>query len=208
MVRETRGIVTEAILPWITAYGYVAIFSLLVLGIVGLPVPDETLLVFSGYLAFKGDLQVLPTIASAFLGSVCGITVSYALGRSVGNYFIVQYGHMVHVTPEKMDQVRQWFTRVGRWGLTFGYFLPGIRHLTAITAGMSKLSLSVFALFTYTGAFVWSVTFISVGYFLGKEWVQASERLHRFLLIGSGIAIVLVAAYFLVQQKNHKENCK
>ncbi len=196
----------ETILPWITAYGYIAIFSLLVLGIVGLPAPDETLLVFSGYLAFKGDLHVLPTIASAFLGSICGITVSYGLGRSVGNYLVIQYGHIVHITPEKMDQVRQWLTRVGRWGLTFGYFLPGIRHLTAFTAGVSKLRFSVFALFTYAGGLMWSVTFISVGYFLGKEWVQASERLHRFLLIGSGIIIVLLAAYFLVPQKKHKEN--
>jgi membrane protein DedA with SNARE-associated domain len=196
----------EPIFHWIAQYGYVAIFALLMLGIVGLPIPDETLLIFSGYLAFKGDLHIVPTVASAFLGSMCGITISYVLGRSVGNYLITQYGHIVHITPQKMDQVHDWFNRAGRWGLTFGYFLPGIRHLTAFTAGTSKLRLSVFALFTYTGGFIWSATFISLGYFMGKEWIQASERLHRLLLIGSGIIIALLVAYVLAKQKKHKEN--
>lgn len=191
----------ESILPLIAKYGYIGIFSLLVLGIVGLPVPDETLLVFSGYLAFKGDLHIVPTIASAFLGSACGITISYALGRSVGTYLITTYGHIVHITPQKMDHVHDWFNRVGRWGLMFGYFLPGIRHLTAFTAGTSKLKLPVFALFTYTGGFLWSVTFISVGYFLGKEWVHVSEKVHRTFLIGSGIVILILVVYFLVQHE-------
>lgn len=192
----------ESILPLIARYGYIGIFSLLVLGIVGLPVPDETLLVFSGYLAFKGDLHIVPTIASAFLGSACGITISYALGRFVGTYLITTYGHMVHITPQKMEHVHDWFNRVGRWGLTFGYFLPGIRHLTAFTAGTSKLKLSVFALFTYTGGFIWSVTFISVGYFLGNEWVYVSEKIHHTFLIGSGIVIlILVVCCFIRHEK-------
>ena len=72
----------ETLLQWISQYGYLAIFFLLMLGIVGLPIPDEVLLTFSGYLVFKGQLALAPTMASAFLGSICGVSVSYSIGRT------------------------------------------------------------------------------------------------------------------------------
>src|SRR6516225_10416948 len=71
----------DAAFQWIAQHGYAGIFSLLVFGIVGLPVPDEWLLTFSGYLVYKRTLLFLPTFGAAFLGSACGITVSYLLGR-------------------------------------------------------------------------------------------------------------------------------
>jgi membrane protein DedA with SNARE-associated domain len=90
---------------WIRHYGYWRIFSSLLLGIVGVPIPDEWLLTFAGYLVYKGHLQFLPTLASAFLGSVCGITLSYSFGRTAGSYVIGKYGHTVHLTAEKINQV-------------------------------------------------------------------------------------------------------
>ena len=74
----------EAIGNLIAHYGYAAIFVLLVLGIVGLPVSDETLLTFTGYLVFRGQLKLVPAFLSALLGSGCGITISYQLGRIFG----------------------------------------------------------------------------------------------------------------------------
>jgi membrane protein DedA with SNARE-associated domain len=79
------------VLAWITQYGYLAIFSLLVLGIVGLPVPDETLLTFTGYLVYSGHLSLPIAYAAAFCGSACGITLSYALGRWFGLSLIHRY---------------------------------------------------------------------------------------------------------------------
>ena len=72
------------VLGWITQYGYFAIFLLLVCGIVGLPVPDETLLTFAGYLVFKGNLSLPLAFAAALGGSLSGITISYTLGRTLG----------------------------------------------------------------------------------------------------------------------------
>ena len=74
----------QQVLAWIAQYGYLAIFSLLVLGIVGLPVPDETLLTFTGYLVFQGHLSLPMAFLSGFAGSACGITLSYVLGRTFG----------------------------------------------------------------------------------------------------------------------------
>ena len=78
----------DAGFEWITQYGYAGIFLLLMLGIVGLPVPDETLLTFVGYLSFQGKLALLPSVTAAFLGSSTGISVSYGVGRVAGSpYF-------------------------------------------------------------------------------------------------------------------------
>jgi membrane protein DedA with SNARE-associated domain len=194
----------ETIQPWVTEYGYAGIFSLLTLGIVGLPVPDETLLAFGGYLVYKGDLRLLPTIGASFLGSACGMSLSYGLGRTAGIYLTREYGHKLGVTGEKLAQAHAWFNRIGRWGLTIGYFFPGIRHVTAFAAGTSSLPFLQFARFTYAGGLVWSVTFILTGYYLGKEWTQVSVRIRPALLSVSAALSILVLGYFLIRHYTQK----
>lgn len=184
---------------WVTEYGYAGIFSLLTLGILGLPIPDETLLAFAGYLVYKGDLGLLPTIGASFLGSACGMTLNYGLGRTAGNYLIREYGHAAGITAERLAQVHTWFHRIGRWSLTIGYFFPGIRHLTPFAAGISGLPFLQFARFTYTGGFVWSVTLILTGYYLGKEWTVVAEKLRPGLVTASAALAGLLVCYFLLK---------
>src|SRR5438552_18578821 len=114
----------DLIVQWVTAYGPFAIFGLLVLGIFGLPVPDETLLTFAGVLISQGKLRLLPTITAAFLGSIVGISLSYVVGRVVGLPVIHRYGRLFHLTTEAVDRVQAWFRRSGKCALTFGYSLP------------------------------------------------------------------------------------
>lgn len=190
----------EIAFHWITQYGYAGIFSLLIFGIVGLPVPDEWLLTFSGYLVFKQTLLFVPTFAAAFFGSACGITVSYMLGRIFDTYVLLKYGSYIHITPERLQRVHSWFERRGCWTLLVGYFIPGVRHLTGYVAGASELSFSNFALFAYTGAFCWAAVFITLGYILGEEWNRVLESVDetKFLVIGlaaAAIAAWLVLAY-------------
>ncbi len=173
-------------------------------GIIGLPIPDETLMTFSGYLVFKGQLHIAPTIASAFLGSICGITVSYLLGRSGGYALILRYGHWVHITPERIDRVHEWLEHRGRWGLFFGYFVPGVRHLTALVAGTSRIRYSVFATYAYSGGLVWSTAFIAAGFFLGKGWLEASTEIRRWSLIGVALVGTLLLVYYLLRRKTHR----
>jgi membrane protein DedA with SNARE-associated domain len=168
-----------------------------VFGIVGLPVPDEWLLTFSGYLVFKHTLVFLPTFLAAFLGSATGITVSYTLGRVFDQYVLLRYGWIFHLTPERLARVHSWFERRGRWTLLVGYFIPGVRHLTGYVAGASELSFTNFALFAYTGAFCWAAVFITLGYFLGEQWNRVLESLHQTKLLMIGLAILAVLAYLL-----------
>ena len=168
-------------------------------GIIGLPVPDETILMFAGYLIFKGYLQPLPTFASAFLGACCGITVSYYLGRSAGAYLLSRYGSRLHLDPERLDRVHVWFQRLGKWTLFFGYFIMGVRHLTALVAGSSRLQFRIFALFAYAGVLFWTLSFLGVGYFLGEELPQVSQQLRHYYLLASGLVVLAVAAFFIVR---------
>src|SRR5207247_2798429 len=169
----------EIALYCIGQYGYAGIFSLLIFGIVGLPVPDEWLLTFSGFLVFKRTFLFVPTFAASFCGSACGITVSYTLGRIFDTYVLMKYGSYIHMSPDRLARVHTWFERRGRWTLFVGYFIPGVRHLTGYVAGASELSFSSFALFAYTGAFCWAAVFITLGYVLGEEWNRVLDALHE-----------------------------
>ena len=148
---------------WIARYGYWAIFILLLLGIVGLPVPDETLLLLVGYLSFTGDLRLEPALVSAFLGSACGVSVSYALGRFVGIHAVDKLANRLHISPAHMALTYRWVARWGKYVLLIAYFIPGVRHLAALVMGATLLPPLVFARFAYTGALVWSGTLLGSG---------------------------------------------
>ena len=187
----------QQVLAWITHYGYFAIFLCLVCGIVGLPVPDETLLTFTGFLVYKGNFSLPLAFGAALAGSLCGITVSYILGRTFGMQLIHRYGRYMHITEEHVEKAHAWFARVGHWGLTFGYFIPGVRHLTAYAAGMSALEPPQFALFAYTGGFLWVSAFLGLGYFLGDRWEAVEKNIEGYMkAVGIGL-LILVLAYVL-----------
>src|SRR5437868_14090790 len=95
----------DSLIEWISHYGYAGLFMLLVLGVVGLPIPDETLLVFSGYLISKGRFDPAIAFLTAFGGAVSGISISYLLGRTVGHGVVERYGKYIHLTPERVKLV-------------------------------------------------------------------------------------------------------
>jgi membrane protein DedA with SNARE-associated domain len=189
----------EAAFHWISQYGYAGIFSLLTFGIVGLPVPDEWLLTFSGYLVFKHTLSFVPTFAAAFLGSACGITFSYLLGKVFDTYILLRYGRFLHITPERLARAHEWFERRGRWTLLVGYFIPGVRHLTGYVAGASELSYANFALFAYSGAFCWAAFFITLGYVLGENWNRVMQSIHETTILMIGLALAAVLGYVIFE---------
>ena len=191
----------QQVFAWITQYGPLAIFLLLVTGIVGLPVPDETLLTFTGYLIFKGHLPLAGAFAAALGGSACGITLSYVLGRTFGLGLIHRYGKYLRIREAHIEKAHAWFRRTGHWGLTFGYFVPGVRHLTAYAAGMSELEAPQFAVFAYSGAFIWVSTFLGLGYFLGDRWQTVQKNVDHILLAGTIFCATVVAAWFLWRRK-------
>lgn len=164
-ILQTLDHYSEPLLKW----GPIAIFVLLGMGIILLPIPEETLLLTSGFLIAKGKLLAAETFIAATLGSMCGITVSYSLGRTLGHYLITRFGHWFKLTPQKINKVEYWFARFGSWTLWIGYYIPGLRHLIGYVAGTLELPYRRFALFAYCGAFMWVSTFMTVGYLIGRN---------------------------------------
>lgn len=181
----------DEILQWVSQYGYAGLFVALMFGIAGLPIPDETLLVFYGYLVGAGRLNAAFTFGAAICGSICGISLSYFIGRLAGYAIVIRYGKYVHVTPAAIDRVHRWFARMGRALLTFGYFIVGVRHVTALVAGMSKLEYPIFAVFAYSGAIAWVATFLAIGYYVGEKWRDALRIANRY---SWALAVVLAVA--------------
>jgi len=191
----------EAVFGWITTYGYGAIFLLLMLGIVGLPIPDETLLVFCGALIAKGTMRPLPAWIFALLGSWCGISLSYTIGRTLGFGVVHRFGKYLHISEEQLRNVEKWFQRVGHWALFFGYYIAGVRHFTAIVAGTSKLPFHHFVAYAWSGGLLWVTTFLTLGYFLGENWQHVAEVVHRYILYISIVLVAGIVGYYLYKQR-------
>lgn len=151
---------------WLENYGSISLFFMLALGIIALPVPEESLMILAGVFIHKGVLGPLQTAFAGLCGSVAGITVSYLIGRWAGHHVMTRL-HWLGMGDKKLRLVHEWFERYGKWTLFIGYFIPGIRHFTGIAAGMTDLSYRQFALFAYCGALFWVSTFLTIGYFFG-----------------------------------------
>lgn len=194
---------------WLSEYGSIAIFILLALGIVAFPVPEETLMVFSGILMSNGSLPIHETILAAIGGSLCGITMSYVIGRTAGSFLIHKYGGWLGLTEEKLQIAHNWFEHYGKWSLFVGYFVPGVRHFTGLTAGTTNLDFRQFMLFAYTGGILWVTTFLSAGYFFGEYFLILFKKFSEFevnvdwLIICGIIFATLIIAGIYFWKKLH-----
>ncbi|MDM5200455.1 DedA family protein [Fictibacillus enclensis] len=185
---------SNSVLAWIEHYEYAGIFLALGLGLIGLPVPDEVLLTFSGYLVFKGDIHFSLALLSAFLGAMSGISFSYLLGCKLGLPFLEKFGPKVGITEEKITKTQSYFQRYGSVMILFGYFVPGIRHVSAYLAGFSAMRFKKFAVYAYSGGIIWSFTFILVGKVLGPDWRIVEQYFHH---LGKYVLLAVVAVGLL-----------
>ena len=192
-----------SLLLTITKYSYTGIFAALGLGILGISIPDETLMAFAGFLVFQGKLNFFFTLAVAFAGTLCGITISYFLGRYCTNFISGKYPDKFPVNSNHMLKVKIFYIKFGKYVLLLGYFIPGVRHLTAIFAGTTFLPYRQFALFAYAGAFLWTMTFLVPGYSLGHEWYLVAH-FSNHIFIPLIILSVLILFLIVYLKKKHK----
>ncbi|USG65667.1 DedA family protein [Brevibacillus ruminantium] len=153
----------------IDQYGYFALYFLLALGIVGLPIPDETIMTFVGYLTSIQIFNFFAALTVSFLGAISGMIFSYFLGRKFGRPLLLKYGWWLRLTPARLNKAERWFDRYGLWAVCFGYFIPGVRHFTCYLSGISGIRFRKYLLFAGFGALIWCITFITAGYFIGES---------------------------------------
>lgn len=195
----------HTLLEWIMTYKYTGIFLALALGILGIPIPDEFLLTFIGYSIWRHQLLFSYSLLVAVLGSLTAMTISYVIGRYVGQPVLEKIGPKVGLHLKRLEQVEEFFRKYGAVTIVFGYFIPGVRHVTAIFSGMSRLSLVKFYTYATIGSTFWISTFIMLGKTFGPEWKRiASWVRHITVVWGLPILLIVIVVMILfVLRKNH-----
>ena len=188
---------------WLVRYGPPVLFFAQAFGIFGVPFPDELLLAVAGALIRKGALDAVPTASAAVVGCLTGITLSYLVGRTVEMAVV---GPRLHIQREFLKRGQEWFRRYGGWLLMFGYFVPGVRHVTAIAAGSASLGYLPFAAYAYVGGILWTGVFLALGFYAGDRWQEVADRLHGHLLLALVIAACVLVAYVVLHARSQRSH--
>lgn len=191
---------------YIDQYGYIVLFIALLLELIAFPLPGEILMSYTGFLVFQGHLNWILSILTAGIGSCIGMTISYWIGYKLGQPFFEKYGSRFHMGPERFEKLSLWFSKYGNKLLLIAYFIPGIRHITGYFSGTTRVSFRIYAIFAYTGAFLWVTVFITLGKILGPQWETFHSSIKKYLIIG-GIAAVAIFMVIYIYKK-FKEKIK
>ncbi|AET67494.1 putative membrane-associated protein [Desulfosporosinus orientis DSM 765] len=189
----------EVLTQYITQYGYPGLFLIMAISILGIPIPDEVLLTFIGFLTYSGRLNPILAVIFSALGSSTSITIEYLLGR-----FFHRLVSKLLNKHARLEKILYWYQRHGAKLLTAGYFIPGVRHISGYIAGLSKLEYRKFAAFAYLGAALWTTLFITLGRLLGSKWNVILPIIHRYALILGLIAVILALAFYLLHKYHDK----
>ncbi len=184
------------LVSWLVRYGAALVFFAQVFGIFGLPIPDEILLTVAGALIKKGELNGSSIFLAAIAGCLCGISLSYLLGCLV-DIKVLRKKFPHHQAAIKRAQA--WFRRFDSWLLAFGYFIPGVRHVTAIIAGSSELTYREFALYAYSGGVLWSSTFLMLGYYAGDHWEEVVDTVRANVTFAAVVLAGAIAMYLVLR---------
>lgn len=152
-------------------YGYIVIFLMLVLGIVGLLILDEVMMIVVGYFMYIDVLNYEFLILISFVGVLLGMLISYMIGRKVGCLFIDKYGKWVGLKEKRMMKVEKWMNKYGLYFFIFGYFIFGVRYMMCYFLGIGKMNLKIYIVFVVIGVFLWCFIFIIIGRVIGIIYV-------------------------------------
>jgi len=171
-------------------WGYPAIFLFVVLGNLGLPVPEETILALSGYLVWRGELRLPLVLVVGIISAAAGDNLGYWIGREYGRGAIERYGQRVGVTPERQESVWRFVTRHGPLGVFAARFIPGLGFMAGPLAGAAGLRPLAFLAANVLGALLYVPYAVGIGYAIGYglgPYVERIERVEYLVLIGATI---------------------
>ena len=180
----------------IARYGY-AIVALFVGGeSVGIPLPGETVLLTAAAFAGRGHLSIVGVIIASIAGIIAGGSAGYWIGHSAGQAVVLHYGRWIGVTPERLDHTRQFFARYGARAVMVGRFIPIVRILASVVAGISNMPFARFTVYNAIAGIVWSVLFGVLGFEFARDLPRLEDRVGEVSLIAL-IAGAVAAVAFL-----------
>jgi membrane protein DedA with SNARE-associated domain/membrane-associated phospholipid phosphatase len=187
----------EQILRLIEHYGYLVVFFGVMMESTGVPLPGETILLASGFLAQRGHLDVGDAILFGILGAVAGDQLGYWVGREGGRPFVLRWGRYFRVTPERLSRAEAFFARHGGKAVFLARFFSGLRVFGALVAGISRMRWETFTLYNALGGTVWATAVVLVGYLVGGSIWLVERWLGRATLLLAVLVAVVVGLYLL-----------
>jgi membrane protein DedA with SNARE-associated domain len=182
-------------------FGYAGIFLLIALENIFPPIPSEVILTFGGFVTTTSELTITGVVIASTLGSVIGAMALYGLGLLLDvermEKIVDRWGHILRLTKKDIHKADAWFDKYGYWSVFLCRFVPLIRSLISIPAGMSNMKFVPFLIFTSAGTFIWNIVLVNLGAKVGESW----EDIVAYMDIYSNIvyaAIALLGIAFLV----------
>jgi membrane protein DedA with SNARE-associated domain len=186
--------------------GYPGLFVLIVLESTMVPVPSLLVMPFAGFLASQGDFSLPAILAINSAGALTGSALSYWLGAAGGKPLLLRYGKYVFVRAKDLEKTEQYFARHGGKTIFIGRFLPVVRHLISIPAGIARMPLLSFLTLTFLGASLWGGGLMILGYELGSRWESIATKAKRVdLVIAVCVVLVLVAIAIRFMLRRRRE---
>lgn len=195
-------------------YGYFIIFLLIAIENIFPPIPSEVILTFSGFLTTNYELTIIGAVLAATAGSVFGAIVLYGVGRCIRperlqRWFDGRLGHVLHLKGEDVRRAQGWFDKKGKSTVFFCRFIPVIRSLISIPAGMARMEMSIFLVLTTIGSFIWNIVLVSLGAAAGAAWEKIAGYMDMYSKAGVIVlGLILVIAVVLFYKKRQKQQRK
>lgn len=201
----------EAFSDWVQgivrAGGYPVVFALITLESTLVPIPSELVMPFAGFMAWKGEFSLPVILVINSVGAVVGSGICYWIGVVGGKPFLVNYGKYFLVRQHEIERTEAFFARHGKKTILIARFLPVVRHIISVPAGIARMPLPGFFLQTFLGSTLWGGTLILVGYYVGANWEALTSTLKRVdHVIGAILVLALVALgiRFVVRRRRER----
>ncbi len=191
----------------ISTLGYFGIFFLMLLESMIFPIPSELVMPFAGFLISQGKFTFLYVLIFSSLGSLAGSLISYYIGKYGGNKLVVRFGKYLLLDTSDLKKTEGWFKKRGKKTIFIGRFIPVVRHLISIPAGMAKMNIKKFCLFTLLGATIWNMFLAYLGYLLGENWDKIKNYTEPLSIIIS-IILIIIIIYFIYHHIKKKKSSK
>ncbi len=192
--------INDFVIGLIDQAGYLGIYLAMFIEGVFTPIPSEIIVPLAGHLASTGRFDIILVVLVSSLGAASGSTVAYFIGYRLGRPFVDRYGRFFGFGHDSLCRADAWFERWGSLGILIGHSLPGVRSVISFPAGIAKMDIKRFILFTFTGALIWNTVLTVAGYLLGDSYLIISEWLGEWnvdwIILGMlGIIFLAWVAY-------------
>jgi membrane protein DedA with SNARE-associated domain len=192
----------DTLTAWIKDYGYPALFVAALVETVIPIIPSELVFPLAGFTAYDRQMGVGHAVgmaASGALGSTVGAIAIYYASLKAGKAVILRYGKHVRIGTKEIEKAEKWFEKHGELAVFLGRMAPGVREMISIPAGISKMNITKFIIFTFAGSLIWSIALSLAGYYGGEAWSQLSERLSSILTTVAAIMVVGIIAFIVIK---------